>query len=121
MAKASHWPAARSRRILAKIIQAVREVLSSFPMPTRSEGPQDTLSITWEQAQSRAAATPESGGQRTRPVLWDLTDGRNGLTLFHDLGALMAIIATEEPRSWKARFRRGRKSGRDLPEWPGWA
>jgi hypothetical protein len=75
-----------------KIIQAVRELLSSFPMPTDSEGRPDTLSISWEQARTHAAATSESGGQRTRPVLSDLTDGPNGLTQLQSLQMLAAVI-----------------------------
>jgi hypothetical protein len=75
-----------------KIIQAVRELLSSAPTPDESESQQHTLSIIWEQAQSRAVATPESGDQRTRPVLWDLIDEPNGLTQLQSLSMLAGVV-----------------------------
>jgi hypothetical protein len=76
----------------AKIIQAVAELLSSVPLPAERRSLQDSLSVNWEQAQSLAAAISESGNQRARPVLWDLTDGPNGLAQLQSLSMLAGIV-----------------------------
>jgi hypothetical protein len=81
-----------AERSVTKIIQAVRELLSSVPVPTEGASLRRTLSINWEQAQSRAAALTESGDQRTRPVLVELTDGPNGLTQLQSLQMVAALV-----------------------------
>jgi hypothetical protein len=75
-----------------KIIQGVRELLSSVPMPTGNAGLQATIGITWEQADALAAATPESGDQRTQPVLRDLIDGPTGLTQLQSLAMVAGLV-----------------------------
>jgi HEAT repeat protein len=75
-----------------KIIQAVRELLSFIPMPAVNESPLATISINWEQAQSSAVAASESGDQRTRPVLRELTDGPNGLTQLQSLLMVAGLV-----------------------------
>jgi hypothetical protein len=75
----------------AKVIQAVAELLSSVPLPAERQSLQDSLSVNWEQAQSLAAAS-ESASQRARPVLWDLTDGPNGLAQLQSLSMLAGIV-----------------------------
>lgn len=73
----------------AKIIQAIRELLSS-PMPADSEGHRDTLSINWEQSQSPAGVTSEAHDQK--PILRELIDRPDGLTQLQSLQILAAVI-----------------------------
>jgi hypothetical protein len=50
------------------------------------------LSIDWEQALPRGVVASESGDQRTRPVLLELTDGPNGLMQLQSLLMVAGLV-----------------------------